>query len=206
MWNQLPEKYGKWNSIWRCFNRWTHSGLWDWLLNAIAEYNEEWGRILIIDGTHVKAHQDATRSPLSADKQKLGKTKGGRNTKISACVNREGKATSFVLVCGNEHDSKSFEATLPETILAEYILADKAYDVNRIRAHIEERGATAVIPPKKNRVEDIEYDSEIGKLRRLVENFFARIKRFRRVATRFEQKPENYIAFVTIAAISDWIR
>ena len=40
----------------------------------------------------------------------------------------------------------------------------------------------------------------------MVENFFARIKISRRVATRFEQKPENYIAFVTIAAISDWIR
>jgi len=51
----------------------------------------------------------------------------------------------------------------------------------------------------------IDYDREIGKLRRKVENFFGRIKRFRRVATRYEQKPENYLGFVTLASIKDWM-
>jgi len=204
MWNQLPEKYGKWNSVWRCFDRWTKSGLWDSVLRDLSESNEELAQILIVDGSHVKAHQDSTRSPLTPEEQKLGKTKGGRNTKVSACVNGKGKATSLVLVCGNEHDSKSFKATLPINVKAKYILADKAYDTNDIRSCIEDLGAVAVIPPKKNRIEPIKYNRYIGKLRRLVENFFARIKRFRRVGTRFEQKPENYTAFVTLAAIADW--
>lgn len=48
----------------------------------------------MLDTAHVKAHQDATRSPLSAQDQKLGKTKGGRNTKISACVNLAERAVN----------------------------------------------------------------------------------------------------------------
>jgi len=159
----------------------------------------------MVDASHVKAHQDATRSPLSPEEQKLGKTKGGRNTKISTCVNALGKSTSILLVCGNEHDSKSLFDTLPDGYAGSYILADRAYDSNAIREKIEQAGAIAVIPPRKNRKIEIEYNKEIGKWRRKVENFFCRIKRFRRVATRYEQTPENYIGFVTLAAISDWV-
>jgi len=201
----MPEKYGKWNSVWRCFNRWSKSGLWAQILGMIVEHNVNLNKALMVDASHVKAHQDSTRSPLTPEHQKLGKTKGGRNTKISACVNGLGRATSMVLVCGNEYDGKSIFDVLPEDFSECYILADKAYDSNFIRATIADGNGIAVIPPKKNRTEHIEYNAAIGKMRRMVENFFCRIKRFRRVATRYEQTPENYIGFVTLAAIADWV-
>jgi len=69
---------------------------------------------------------------------------------------------------------------------------------------IEEQGACAVIPPKKNRAKKIECNADVGKLRRKVENFFCRTKRYIRVHTRFEQLPETYMGFVTIAAIADY--
>lgn len=159
----------------------------------------------MVDASHVKAHQDSTRSPLSPEDQKLGKTKGGRNTKISVCVNGVGRAVSMVLVCGNEYDGKSMFDVLLDDFSECYILADKAYDSDAIRVTIADGQGIAVIPPKKNRKDPIEYNSAIGKMRRMVENFFCRIKRFRRVGTRYEQTPENYMGFVTLSAIADWV-
>ena len=201
----MPEKYGKWNSVWRCYDRWCKSGFWTYALDQIGEKEAHLKHILIVDGSHVKAHQDSTRSPLTTEDQKLGKTKGGWNTKISSCVNSLGLPVSSKIVCGQEFDGKSMFDVLPDNFKHSYILADKAYDTNHIRKTIAERGGIAVIPPKKNRVSKIDYDKEIGKLRRKVENFFGRIKRFRRVATRYDQKPENYFGFVTLASIKDWI-
>lgn len=175
------------------------------MLSAIESEDPDSRQKIIVDASYIKVHQDATRSPLSAEEQKLGKTKGGRNTKISASVNSRGKLLKAALVCGNEHDSQSFECVLPERIQGCDILADKAYDTDAIRLFIKERGARAAIPPQKNRKQPIHYDKEVGKSRHLVENFFCRIKRFRRVNTRHEQSPKNYIGFVTIAAIADWI-
>lgn len=204
MWNQMPQVYGKWNSVWRCFDRWCKSGLWSYALKEIQSKHPDFANQLMVDASHVKAHQDSTRSPLTAEEQKLGKTKGGRNTKISACVNAVGLAVSLIIVCGQEYDGKSFFDVLPSAFAGSYILADKAYDTNHIRETIAEKGGIAAIPPKKNRVAKIPYDSDVGKNRRKVENFFCRIKRFRRVATRYEQKPQNYLGFVTLSALYDW--
>jgi len=174
-------------------------------LEQVADEEEHLKRILIVDASHVKAHQDSTRSPLTAEEQKLGKTKGGWNTKISTCVNAFGLAVSSIIVCGQEFDGKSIFEVLPSDFKDSLILADKAYDTNFIRKEIADKGGTAVIPPKKNRVTKIAYNSEVGKLRSKVENFFGRIKRFRRVATRYDQKPQNYLGFVLLASIKDWI-
>lgn len=84
------------------------------------------------------------------------------------------------------------------------MLADKAYDTNEIRKYLEDNGAFAVIPPKQNRISEIAYDKEIGKLRHAVENFFCRIKRYRRVNTRYDQLPETYMGFVTLSALADY--
>ncbi|NRA28542.1 MAG: transposase [Opitutales bacterium] len=63
------------------------------------------------------------------------------------------------------------------------MVADKGYDSDKIREFIENSEAFAVIPPKKNRKHNIAYDKEIGRLRAAVENFFCRIKHYRRVNT-----------------------
>ena len=205
MWNQLPESYGKWNSIWRCYRRWCQSGMWDWILLKLVESEVEQEHLRILDASHIKCHQDAARSPQSPEEQKLGKTKGGRNTKVSAVVNERGKAVGLVLVPGNEHDSKSARQTLGEVDGAT-VLADKAYDSNHLRKHIEEGGGIPNIVPMKSRKAPVPYDKELGKKRGIVENFFCRLKSYRRVATRYDKLAETYMGFVTLSAIVDWIR
>ena len=83
----------------------------------------------------------------------------------------------------------------------EVVIADKGYDSDDFVEIIEERGAEAVIPPKKNRLEPREYDRHTYKERNLVERFWSKAKQFRRVATRYEKKAANFLAFAWVAAI-----
>jgi len=201
----MPQKYGKWNSVWRTFRRWCDSGMWDWMLKRLSEKYKNYSITLMVDTSHIKAHQDACRHPLSPDKQRLGKTKGGRNTKLSMVVNFAGMPLRFKLVCGNENDSISAIDTLHEHVDGNYVLADKAYDTNKIRDYIHAHAGIAEIPPKSNRVTKIEYDKTVGKLRHKVENCFARLKRFRRLNTRYDKLPQTFLGFVSLAVLTDWI-
>lgn len=205
MWNQMPERYGKWNSVYRCYRRWCADGLWDFILLGLVEGSVEGEHLRILDASHIKCHQDAARSPQSAEQQKLGKTKGGRNTKVSAVVNEAGKAVGLVLVPGNQHDSKSARETLGDLDGAT-VLADKAYDSDHLREYIEENGGVPNIVPMKVRKTPVPYDKELGKRRGIVENFFCRIKSYRRVATPYDKLAETYMGFVTLSAIVDWLK
>ena len=83
----------------------------------------------------------------------------------------------------------------------EAVIADKGYDSDAFVEAIETRGAEAVIPPKKNRLEPRGYDRHTYKERNLVERFWSKAKQFRRVATRYEKKAANFLAFVQLAAV-----
>lgn len=78
------------------------------------------------------------------------------------------------------------------------LIADKAFDNNAIRAALNERGALAVIPTNGSRAGLIPYDTEIYKWRHLVENFFQKLKEFRRIATRYDKTDTSYAAAVHI--------
>jgi transposase len=85
---------------------------------------------------------------------------------------------------------------------AEVVLADKGYDSDANRAAIRRRGAEPCIPARKNRKEPIAYDRHLYRERNVIERFFGRIKQYRRVATRFDKKAENYLGFAWLAAIN----
>jgi transposase len=85
------------------------------------------------------------------------------------------------------------------------LLADRAYEDNKTRNLIAEKEFMPVIPPKVNRKEPWEYDRGIYKRRNEVERLFRRIKRFRRVFTRYDKTDIMYIAFVMYALIIDYL-
>ena len=74
------------------------------------------------------------------------------------------------------------------------LLADKAFDVDRLLQELDERGAIAVIPPKANRKMQRDYDTHMYKWRHLIENYFARIKESRGIATRYDKTDTRYAA------------
>src|SRR3546814_9743044 len=80
-------------------------------------------------------------------------------------------------------------------------MADTAYDSDRLRQKIAEKGALAVIPNNPSRSLKHPLDKHLYAQRHLVECCFSKLKQFRRVATRFEKTARNYLAVVTLAAI-----
>ena len=93
---------------------------------------------------------------------------------------------------------------LIEGISAEALLADRGYDTNDILAYASSAGMEAVIPPKKNRMEQREYDRYLYRLRHLVENAFLHLKRWRGIATRYAKTSDAFIAAVQVRCIAIW--
>ena len=84
------------------------------------------------------------------------------------------------------------------------LLADRAYDANWIRTLLNERGAWANIPPKRNRKTPICFSPYLYKARNKVERFFNKLKYFRRIATRYDRRADIFMAAITLAAIVIW--
>lgn len=80
---------------------------------------------------------------------------------------------------------------------------DKAYEDDRTRSLAEETGFVPVVPPKKNRKNPWKYDKELYKQRNEIERFFFRIKRFRKVFTRYDKLDSVYISIIYLAMIFD---
>lgn len=88
---------------------------------------------------------------------------------------------------------------------AEYLLADKGYDSNAVIAEAVRAGIKVVIPPKKNRKEQREYDKELYRVRHLVENAFLHLKRWRGIATRYAKNASSFASSVHVRCISIWL-
>lgn len=84
------------------------------------------------------------------------------------------------------------------------LLADRAYDAKKLRNWLTERGCEPVIPPNPTRKDHRPYDREAYKLRNLVERAFCRLLDYRRVATRYDKRPDTFLSAVLIAATVIW--
>ena len=86
------------------------------------------------------------------------------------------------------------------------MIADKAFDADaRVLEPLAAAGKTAVIPSRTNRSSPRDYDRELYAARHLVENFFAKIKQFRAIATRYEKTARNFLAAVHLVASVVWL-
>ena len=95
---------------------------------------------------------------------------------------------------------------LIEGIVAEALVADKAYDTNEIIAYAKDHDMTVVIPPKSNRKKQRDYDKYLYKLRHLIENAFLKLKRLRGIATRYAKTTISFHGAVVLSCILQWLR
>lgn len=109
----------------------------------------------------------------------------------------------FCLTGGHAGDAPQATRLL-ESIFAEYVVADKAYDSKQIVEAIEAMGGTAVIPSQSTRKNQRQIDKDAYKLRNRIERFFCRIKQFRRIATRYDKLAGRFAGFVLVAAAMIW--
>ena len=104
----------------------------------------------------------------------------------------------FCVTAGQVNDCTQAITLLGERKVS-HVLADKGYDTDAILEHVQSTGAVAVIPPKRNRKQQREYDKTLYKQRNRIERCFARLKHFRRFATRYEKNKSNFHALVALA-------
>ena len=133
-----------------------------------------------------------------------GTHKRGLNTKIHLAVDAHGMPVRILITEGTTADCKQAEALI-DNIKAKVLLADRGYDSDAIVEKAEKAGMKAVIPPRKNRKTQREYDKELYKLRHFVENAFMILKRWRGVATRYAKNTASFLAAVQIRCIAAWV-
>lgn len=125
------------------------------------------------------------------------------STKIHMAADALGRPVRFVLTGGEANDAPQAELLL-EGVRAGYVIADRGYDSEKIIEKVEELGAKAVIPPRSNRKVQRDYDRELYKKRNLIERAFNKLKRFRRIATRYDRKAAYFESFLYLAASLMW--
>lgn len=116
-----------------------------------------------------------------------------------------GNPIAFMLTGGQACDLDGSDILLPG-LEAETVLADRGYDADeRVILPLQAAGKTVVIPPKKNRVVKRDYDRDLYKARHLIENFFAKLKQFRAIATRYDKTARNFLSAIYLAASFIWL-
>ena len=130
-------------------------------------------------------------------------------TKIHVLYASEADVVEIHLTAGQVGDAPVGERLIdvldPQEGIEQAVM-DKAYDSNAIRAKLQAKGITPVIPPKSNRLESLVYDKACYQQRNKVERLFNKLKQFRRVATRYEKLTANFLAFVLLALIVIMLR
>ena len=102
------------------------------------------------------------------------------------------------------HDCKVAKACIEALPPSSELVADKGYDSQELREWLEERGTKAVIPPRKNRKVQYEYDKAAYKQRNIIERMFCRLKDWRRIHTRFDRNVRNFMAAIALAEAVIW--
>jgi transposase len=159
------------------------------------------------DRQHDRARPPARRrrDQKGGGDEAIGRSRGGLSTKVHALVDALGNPTGFALSPGQAHDLEGADALLPG-LAANALIADKAFDAEeRVLRPLEQAGKTAVIPPKANRKEARAYDKDLYKARHLIENFFAKLKQYRAIATRYDKRAVHFLGAIHLAATVIWL-
>jgi len=119
-------------------------------------------------------------------------------TKILALTDALGNLVRFELLPGHRFDTVGVEPLL-KGIAFGGLIADKAFDSDAIIADLNARGAKVVISQHPRRAKSVPLDRDIYKWRHLIENFFCKLKEFKRIAMRADKTDQSYAAMIYLA-------
>jgi transposase len=120
-------------------------------------------------------------------------------TKILALTDALGNLVRFVLLPGHRYDTIGVPPLI-DGITFGGLIADMAFDSNTIIADLDERGAKVVIAQHPRRTSPLQIDADLYKWRHLIENFFGKLKEFKRLAMRADKTDTSFKAAIYIAA------
>ena len=193
-WRDLPPLFGPWNTVFKRYRDWVKADVFKRLFDAASEEPDmEYGR------HYRQGPPPRTRRKRGTQSQAIGKSKGGITTKILALTDALGNLVRFVLLPGQRYDTVGI-APLIEGIEFGALIADKAFDSNDIVANLNERGAKIVISQHPRRTTPLQIDTEMYKWRHLIENFFCKLKEFKRIAMRADKTDQSFQAMIHLVA------
>jgi transposase len=146
----------------------------------------------------------------------LGRSRGGFGTKVHVRAEGQGKLLVFILTSGERHEQTVFELLMERgavrragrgrpRIRPQRLVGDKGYSTEKVREYLRSRGIGAVIPHRVDQRARASFDRRAYRERNRIERLINRLKQFRRIATRYEKRAANYLAMLTIAAITLWL-
>lgn len=204
-WRDLPARYGDFRVVHTRFSRWAKRGVWASLFSRLAgDADNEYA---MMDSTLVRAHQhsagaqkkpEKTRPSVAARAASAPKSMRSRMpwaTRWPSCRQAAKPATSTVptFCCVVLKPTRCWRT-------------GRGYDADeRVILPLQAAGKTVVLPSKKNRLVKRDYDRDLYKARHLIENFFAKLKPFRAIATRYDKTARNFLAAIHFAAAFIWL-
>lgn len=153
----------------------------------------------------MRVHQHAAGSPAGPAAEAIGVSRGGRTTKVHIRVDALGLPIGMRVTVGQTADITMAPALLAE-VAATWDIADRGYDSDEFRAQIVATHSIPVIPGRKSRRVPIVIDQALYQARSAVENYFCRMKQWRRLATRYEKTLGMFTAALTLAHIWSWLQ
>ena len=176
-WRDLPGELGAWNSVFRQFRRWTTSGLWDVMLEALAD-GDGGGRPAADDRQHQRAGTPlCQRRKGGAHRQGLGRSRGGLTSKLHIRANAHGLPIALHVSAGQEADCSNYDAPMQARDSDPAImLGDRGYDSDPIREDLRDRGATPEIPTRRSRHVQHSVSRPLYALRSRIECFINRLE------------------------------
>ncbi len=216
-WRDLPAEYGKWQTVYARFRRWTNDGLWLRIYrtllrraDALAKIDR---RVWCVDGSAVRAHRCASgmlpQSDENDELNALGRSRGGYSTKLHVLCDAQGTLLSLTATGGQRHESTEFENLLANCELGlhryeqrpDALAGDKGYSSNEIRNSLQRRCIEPIIASRSNETRSDGFDRETYRRRNVVERLIGWLKESRRVATRYDKLTCSYLTFVLLAAM-----
>jgi transposase len=120
-------------------------------------------------------------------------------TKILALTDALGNLVRFELLPGHRFDTVGVQPLI-EGIDFGGLIADKAFDSDWIIENLNERGAKIAISQHPRRAKPLDIDKDIYKWRHLIENFFCKLKEFKRIAMRSDKTDQSFVAMIYAGA------
>jgi transposase len=230
-WRDIPECFGRWETIYGRFRRWRRDGTWASILTYLLQDLEQRGRLgrelWLVDGTVVRASRAAAGAerhpqqlpsiggPPSAQLKEppthaLGYSRGGFGTKVHLLVTGQGIILGIYVTPGQQHESTVFKPLLQRLLLPRRrgspywpakLAADKGYSYPHIRRWAKRHRIEPVIPTRKDQRREESFDKVSYRKRNRIERVVGHYKECRALGTRYEKLAVDYVTLWMVAMI-----
>ena len=203
-WRDLPREFGPYQTIFGYYRHWARTGLWGRILRNVARAARS--AVRLVDGTHIAVHQCAANPRGGPAAQAMGKTRGGRNTKLMVVTDLHGRPLHLQLIPGQAYEGAHVIELLKTEKYAVLLIGDKGFDSDKLRGNLERLGHRHCIPGKSNRRRAVPYSKRHYRIRYRVEDFFRRLKRWACACTRRDKLALHFLTLIQFASVIDWLR